>query len=109
MIAKETTAQRAAEIRKLAAELGIAVTAQDMGGSAGMVVRAEAVFAPGDRIAYSQLTGYAYAVLGQFRMVAPGSVWGTDPHSVGGHAGLTGGYVRLNKSGVEKRLARHFR
>jgi hypothetical protein len=43
-----------------------------------------------------------------FHRTRPGSVRGTDSGSIGGHVGLTNGYVRLNKSGVEKRLAKMF-
>jgi len=35
--------------------------------------------------------------------VGAGSVWGTDGGSIGGHVGLTGGYMVLNKSNVAKR------
>lgn len=35
-----------------------------------------------------------------------GSVWGTDGGSIGGMVGMTGGYMRLNKSNVAKRFVK---
>ena len=61
-------------------------------------------FTPGDHDAYTQAEGDANTILGMVRMVEPGSVWGTDGASVGGHIGLTNGYMELHKSGCSKRV-----
>lgn len=61
-------------------------------------------FTPGDRDAYVRCDGDGPVLLLQCPIVAPGSTWGTDGASVGGHAGLVGGYYRLNTSGVSKRF-----
>lgn len=61
------------------------------------------VFAPGDVAAYAAAERTCREILSHASMVYPGTTWGTDSASVGGHAGLTGGYCRLSKSGVSKR------
>jgi hypothetical protein len=61
-------------------------------------------FTPGDRDAYVAADGEGFSLLAIAPMTYPGTVWGTDGASVGGHAGLTGGYYHLNKSGVSKRF-----
>jgi hypothetical protein len=73
------------------------------GGDA--IVTIEASFEPGDRDAYVRFDGSAYFVLANAPTVTYGSTWGTDGASVGGAAGLYGGYYRLSKSGVSKRFA----
>lgn len=66
-------------------------------------------FGVNDTVAYYLAEADANALLRMIRMVRPGTVWGTDSASVGGHAGLTGGYMRLSKSGVDKRVLRAIR
>ena len=61
-------------------------------------------FAPGDRDAYVACDGDGPGLLLSVPCNAPGSTWGTDGASVGGAAGLSGGYYRLNVSGVAKRF-----
>lgn len=68
------------------------------------VLTVETTFTPNDSDAYLKAESDASQLLRMIRMVRPGTVWGTDSASVGGHAGLTGGYVRMNKSGVELRV-----
>lgn len=68
------------------------------------LVTIKASFTPGDRDAYVAHDGTAYGLLAGLHTVAPGSTWGTTSDGVGGHAGLTGGYYRLSKSGVSKRF-----
>ena len=63
-------------------------------------------FEPGDRDAYVAADGVAWSVLSGAPMLYPGTTWGTDGASVGGHAGLTGGYYRLSKSGVSRRFVK---
>lgn len=43
-------------------------------------------------------------LLGMLKMTQPGSVWGTDGGSVGGHVAVTNGRYTLNKSGIGKRI-----
>ena len=62
-------------------------------------------FEPGDTTAYLRAQDAAARILSLLPMNRPGSVWGTDSASVGGHAGLNGGYSRMNKSGIAKRPA----
>lgn len=118
-MAKSATAAASEVIRRAAANSGLTVTAKltrDFNGKTrewdGRVIDAtvtvEAWFAPGDAAAYVTAERACNELLARFRMIRPGSTWGTDSASVGGHAGLTGGYCRLNKSGVEVRLARQF-
>jgi len=98
-------AARAAEIKAEAAKYGLTVTAKVSPVDA--VVTVEGRFTPGDAKAYIAAEDNANTVLSMIRMVRPGSVWGTDSASVGGYVGLTGGYVRMHKSGAEIRVARH--
>jgi hypothetical protein len=113
------TAERAAEVRAEARKAGVTVTAKLSfdynartrewdGKVIDAVVTAETFFEPGDARAYMAAESACNSVLRHFAMVRPGSTWGTDSASVGGHAGMTGGYCRMNKSGVEIRLARQF-
>ena len=61
-------------------------------------------FAAGDAAAYVRCDGDGPSVLALVPCVSAGSTWGTDGASVGGAAGLSGGYYRLNVSGVSKRF-----
>lgn len=112
-------AAQAAAIMRVADEFGITVTAAltlDYNGATGefdgkpidATVTAETSFAPGDAAAYRLAEGRCNEVLRMFRQVRPGTTWGTDSGSVGGAAGLAEGRCRLNMSGVELRVARHF-
>lgn len=96
-------ANRAAAIRKVARDAHVAVTAHGDG-----IVTAEARFPAGDRTAYLIAEAACAEVLRLFRQTSAGSVWGTTSDSVGGMHGLTAGYCRLNKSGIERRLANQF-
>lgn len=60
-------------------------------------------FQPGSTEQYARAERKCRELLSHVHVVAPGTVWGTDSGSVGGHAGLTQGYCRLSKSGVSKR------
>lgn len=111
-MAATKTGTAADEIRRLAKEDGLTVTAKISRERSGRAIDAtitvETTFTPGDAGAYIAAEHACNDVLARFRMIRPGSTWGTDSGSVGGHAGLTGGYCRMNKSGVEVRLARQF-
>lgn len=113
------TGDRAREIRADAERKGLRLTAKvsrDWNRATGewdgkaidATVTAETTFTPGDVAAYVRAERDCNEVLSRFRMIRPGTTWGTDSASVGGHAGLTGGYCRMSKSGVEIRLARQF-
>lgn len=71
----------------------------------GSVVTVRGSFTPGDSTAYVNCDATAGSLLSMLPMTYPGSVWGTDGATIGGHAGLTGGYFRLSKSGIGKRYA----
>lgn len=43
-------------------------------------------------------------LLSLIKTTSPGSIWGTDGGSVGGHVAVTNGSYILNKSGCSKRL-----
>lgn len=94
-----------AEFAALVAETGFKVTVRKAGGSEYLVT-VQKQFEPGDVAAYALAESDAGQLLSYAPMLYPGSVWGTDGLSVGGHAGLTGGYMRLNKSGVGARWAK---
>jgi hypothetical protein len=98
------TKTRADAIRELAAQCHVAVTAS----RGGEVVTVAARFPAGDALAYYHAEQACRDVLGEFRQVRPGTVWGTDSGSVGGAIGLREGRCELHMSGVEKRLARQF-
>ncbi len=111
------TLQREAEA--VASEYGLRVTAtltRDWNPRTGefdgkvldATVTAEGTFEPRDTAAYLRMLRGCERVLALFPSVRPGSTWGTDSASVGGHAGLAGGYCRLSKSGVGIRSARRF-
>lgn len=94
-----------AEFAELVHETGFDVVIRG-GGPGGYVVTVKTQFTPGDVGLYAQAEGDAAQLLAYAPMIYPGSVWGTDGATVGGHAGLTGGYMRLNKSGVGARWAK---
>jgi len=68
--------------------------------SAGFITLAK-FFTPGDKQAYTEAESDV-GIIYDIPTSEPGSVWGTDGGSVGGHVGLTGGYMRLNKSGCNR-------
>jgi|SRR5215469_15172605 len=90
------------EIRAKARDLKLHVSSHDG------IVTVYGSFPAGDKEAYATMEMDAYTILRMFRQVRSGSTWGTDSGSVGGQVGLDGGYVRMNKSGCEKRLAARF-
>ena len=97
------SAIRAAEFLAAAKARGFSVEVKNYGQDA--VVTIEARFTPGDADAYVGYDISHFGVLALVPVVTYGSTWGTDSASVGGHAGLTNGYYRMNKSGVSKRFA----
>jgi hypothetical protein len=70
----------------------------------GCVATVQKTFTPNDKIAYCNAESDAYTILGMIKRTTSGSIWGTDSGSIGGHVGLTGGYVSMHKSGCSKNL-----
>jgi hypothetical protein len=60
-------------------------------------------FAPGDKAAYTKAETDCSILYSVPAVKSQSSVWGTDGGSVGGYVGLTGGYMRLNKSAPKAR------
>lgn len=98
MNTKQSPSETAKAMKAMANETGFSIAVR------GSVVTVHKVFTPGDKDAYTRAEGDANSILSMLRMVEPGSVWGTDGGSVGGHIGLMGGYMTLNKSGGSKRV-----
>jgi hypothetical protein len=112
-------AAQAAAIRKVATTYGLALTAnitRDYNAATGewdgkaidATITAEATFKPGDKTAYMLAESRCNEVLRYFKMVRPGTRWGTTSDGVGGADGLAEGVCRLHLSGAEMRLARQF-
>lgn len=95
---KSTAADQAARFLAECREAGFEVS----GG--GGVVTISKSFTPGDRAAYVECDMTGPLLLCQVPKTGPGSTWGTDGGSIGGHAGLVGGYYRLKASGCSKRF-----
>ena len=70
----------------------------------GCVATVQKTFTPNDKSAYCNAESDAYTILGMIKRTTSGSIWGTDSGSIGGHVGLTGGYVSMHKSGCSKIL-----
>lgn len=93
--ASDTLAQN---VINKANEYGFSVTVR----GASLVVNKR--FTPNDKDAYTRAESEANDILDMVPMTSPGSIWGTDGASIGGHVGLTNGYMTLNKSGCSKRV-----
>lgn len=59
-------------------------------------------FEPGNRDEYREIEQAAYNLLGAVSRTKPGSIWGSDSDSIGGHVALTSGSFVMNKSGCRK-------
>ena len=70
----------------------------------GSVLSVRTTFTPNDGNAYTIAEGDANSILSLVKRTEPGSTWGTDGGSIGGHVGLMGGYMELHKSGCSKRI-----
>jgi len=90
------------EIRATAKNLRIHISAGDG------IITAYGSFPANDVEAYRRMESAALEVLRLFRQTRQGTTWGTTSDGVGGQVGLQGGYVRINKSGIDKRLAARF-
>lgn len=70
----------------------------------GSILTVTKTFTPGSKSEYSAAESDVGSIIYSLPSTSAGSVWGTDGGSVGGHVGLTGGYMKLNKSGGSKRV-----
>lgn len=61
-------------------------------------------FPVGDLDAFTECDMNGPYLLGLVKSTQPGSIWGTDGGSVGGHVAVTSGKYTLNKSGCSKRI-----
>jgi len=68
------------------------------------LVELRAYFTPGDRAAFARLDSQAESLMADLPSTRAGSTWGTQGHTVGGHAALVNGAYCLKRSGVSKRL-----
>lgn len=93
-----TPSDVASKVISKARENGFAVSVS------GSVLSVRKSFTPGDCDAYTMAECDANSILGMVKRTEPGSTWGTDGGSIGGYAGLKGGYMELHKSGCSKRI-----
>jgi len=63
-----------------------------------------ASFTPGDRAAFARLDSQAELLMAELPGTRAGSTWGTQGHTVGGHAALVNGVYCLKRSGVSRRI-----
>jgi hypothetical protein len=77
-----------------------------VGSEDGETVSVLVRFEPGNKAQFTDAETAVNNVLALVPMVRDGSVWGNDGGSVGGAVGLEGGYLRLTKSGCDKRVAK---
>jgi hypothetical protein len=94
--------EQAQKIREAAAARNLKVAAHSG------IVTVWGNFTPGDQMAFMEMESDAYHVLNMFRQVRAGSTWGTDSGTVGGALAVQDGLLRLNRSGIEKRMLQRF-
>jgi hypothetical protein len=80
-------------------------TVRTSDGYDGDVVTLHRTFTPGDSRAYIVAESEALSLMSGVPVVGPTTTWGTTSDGVGGHAGMTRGYVEILRSGVSKRFA----
>ena len=88
----------AADFLARAATLGFTVSARNT------VVSVYRSFTPGDLDAYCRIESDSYSLLRMLPVTQPGSTWGSDSGSVGGHIAVQRGHFEMNKSGISKRV-----
>lgn len=98
---KTTPQDQANAIRMEARAQNVWVTAHSSG-----IVIVSTTFTPGDMAAYAEAERSCNRVLNLVRQTRPGSVWGSTSDSVGGHVAIERGVCTINKSGVDKRIAK---
>jgi len=99
------TKSSGAEWAAKARAAGFKASAETYTGSKDAVVTLRKSFEAGDAAAYRAAESEAYSLLGGLAIVCGGTTWGTTSDGVGGHVGLTGGYVEILRSGVSRRFA----
>jgi hypothetical protein len=95
---KPSPSEVALQVLSMAKETGFQIAVS------GSVLTVHKRFTPGDHDAYTMAEGDANSIVGLVKRTEPGSTWGTDGGSIGGHVGLQGGYMTLHKSGCSKRI-----
>lgn len=99
---KTTPTQTAEAIIARAKEYGFQLES----GLGGEVLTAIKWFEAGNAREFAIAESQANEILSMIKRVRPGTTWGTDGGSVGGYDGLQRGMMRLNKSGVDKRVVK---
>lgn len=89
-------------IRQTARQRDVSVYVDRAIGDPILTVRA--TFEPGDAKGYMLAEASCRSVLSHLPRTRPGSTWGTDSASLGGHVGLANGYCELHFSGGDKRV-----
>jgi len=97
-IIKTSSQDIAAKIRDLAIEYGCAIEIR------GSILTVTKRFTPGDKAAYCAAESEVGSVIRALPRSSAGSDWGTDGGSIGGMIGMQGGYMKLNRSGGNKRV-----
>jgi len=99
---KPRPADIASDLLREARERGVTAYVDRAIGDPILTVRV--TFQPGDAKAYMLAEAACRSVLRHLPITRPGSTWGTDSGSIGGHVGLTNGYCELHVSGGDKRV-----
>lgn len=100
----QTMTVAAEQAQKFLGEARAAGFKVELNGRLGDLVTISKTFEAGDSAAYITTDSDASRILSLAPMLYPGTVWGSDSASVGGHAALTTGQYHLSKSGVSKRF-----
>jgi hypothetical protein len=99
---KLTTADIIAQVKAFTAECRTRGVTIERCQPTSTVLTLSKTFTPGDKAAYCKAEGDV-GIIYTVRQTEPGSTWGTDSGSIGGHVGITQGCMRLNRSGCSKR------
>ena len=70
----------------------------------GSIVTIEKDILVGNAEAFADAEMDSSILLGMIPVTSPGSTWGTDGASVGGHVAMTTGHFVMNKSGCSKNV-----
>lgn len=97
-----------AKISKTAAAVrSFIATAKELGWGIslrGDIVSIHKAIARNNSASFAAADGEYMSVLTMAPMSRPGSIWGTDGGSVGGHSAMKNGSFVMNMSGVSKRF-----
>ena len=105
----QTTTKATEQAQRFLGEARAAGFKIELNGRLGDLVTITKTFGAGDSTAYITTDSDASRILSLAPMLYPGTVWGSDSASVGGHAALTTGQYRMSKSGVSKRFVNALR